>query len=64
MVSTSAGYNVSGLTHSKNIAGSEYYLSVLPSRLLLKTRSHPQMVGDTSHVTLNFDLSKIPFVRF
>jgi len=22
------------------------------------------MVGDMSHVTLNFDLSKIPFVRF
>jgi len=26
------------------------------------TRS--QMVGDMSHVTLNFDLSKIPFVHF
>jgi len=23
------------------------------------TRSHPEMVGDMSHVTLNFDLSKI-----
>jgi len=29
-----------------------------------KTRSHPEMVGDMSHVTLNFDQSKIPFVRF
>jgi len=29
-----------------------------------KTRSHPEMVGDMSHVTLNFDLSKIPFVHF
>jgi len=29
-----------------------------------KTRSHPKMVGDMSRVTLNFDLSKIPFVRF
>jgi len=27
------------------------------------TRSHPEMVGDMSHVTLNFDLSKIPFVH-
>jgi len=27
------------------------------------TRSHPEMVGDMSHVTLNSDLSKIPFVR-
>jgi len=29
-----------------------------------KTRSHPEMVGDMSCVTLNCDLSKIPFVRF
>jgi len=28
-----------------------------------KTRSHPEMVGDMSRVTLNFDLSKIPFVH-
>jgi len=28
------------------------------------TRSHPEMVGDMSRVTLNFDLSKIPFVIF
>ena len=27
-------------------------------------RSHPEMVGDMSRVTLNYDLSKIPFVRF
>jgi len=27
-------------------------------------RSHPEMVGDMSSVTLNFDLSKIPFVHF
>ena len=27
-------------------------------------RSHPEMVGDMSCVTLNFDLSKIPFVHF
>jgi len=26
------------------------------------TRSHPEMVGDMLRVTLNFDLSKIPFV--
>jgi len=25
--------------------------------------SHPEMVGNMSRVTLNFDLSKIPFVR-
>jgi len=28
------------------------------------TRSHPEMVGDMSRVTLNDDLSKIPFVHF
>jgi len=28
------------------------------------TRSHPETVGDMSHVTLNFDLSKIPLVLF
>jgi len=28
------------------------------------TRSHPEMVGDMSRATLNFDLSKILFVRF
>jgi len=26
------------------------------------TRSHPELVGDMLRVTLNFDLSKIPFV--
>ena len=31
---------------------------------LCKTRNHPEMVGDMSRVTLNFDLSKIPFVHF
>jgi len=31
---------------------------------LSKTRSHPEMVGDMSHVTLNLNLSKIPFVHF
>jgi len=29
-----------------------------------QTRSHPEMVGDMSHVTLNFGLSEIHFVRF
>jgi len=29
-----------------------------------QTRSHPEMVGDMLHVTLNFDLSKISFVHF
>jgi len=28
------------------------------------TRSHPEMVSDMSHVTLNHDLSKIPFEHF
>jgi len=28
------------------------------------TKSHPEMVGDMSRVTFNFDLSKIPFVLF
>ena len=30
----------------------------------IKTRRHPEMVGNMSRVTLNFDLSKIPFVLF
>jgi len=29
-----------------------------------KTRSHPEMVSNMLRVTLNSDLSKIPFVRF
>jgi len=29
-----------------------------------KTSSYPEMVGDMSRVTLNSDLSKIPFVHF
>jgi len=29
-----------------------------------QTRSHPETVGDMSRVTLNFDLSKIPFGVF
>jgi len=29
-----------------------------------RTRSHPEMVGDMSRVTLNFDLSKLHFVHF
>jgi len=43
---------------------------LLPSLVLVlkkvgkTTRSHPEMVGDMSRVTLNFDVSKIPFVRF
>ena len=34
------------------------------SRQLKITRSHPEMVGDMSRVSLNSDLSKISFVRF
>jgi len=30
----------------------------------LTTRSCPEMVDDMLRVTLNFDLSKIPFVHF
>jgi len=35
-----------------------------PYRGEVKTRSHPEMVGDMSRVTLKADLSKIPFVHF
>jgi len=35
-----------------------------PVILLKFTRSHPEMVSDMSRVTLNSDLSKIPFVHF
>jgi len=31
--------------------------------LVQPTRSHPEMVGDISRVTLKCDLSKIPFVH-
>jgi len=34
------------------------------SRNTTSTRSHPEMVADMSHVTLNFDLSKISLVHF
>jgi len=34
------------------------------SHTTVKTRSHPEMVGDMLRVTLNSDLSKIPFVHF
>jgi len=30
----------------------------------MTTRSHPEMVGDMLCVTLNFDLSKIPFAHY
>jgi len=30
----------------------------------ITTRSNPEMVRDMSRVTLNFDLSEIPFVHF
>ena len=33
-------------------------------KLQYGARSHPEIVGDISRVTLNFDLSKIPFVHF
>ena len=36
----------------------------MDAAVLRATRSHPEMVGDMSRVTLNFDLSKIPLVRF
>ena len=36
----------------------------LVSHVACPTRSHPQMVGNMSRVTLNFDLSKTSFVLF
>jgi len=30
----------------------------------VNNKNPPEMIGDMSRVTLNFDLSKIPFVRF
>jgi len=33
-------------------------------RKISDTTSHPEIVGDMLRVTLNSDLSKIPFVRF
>jgi len=37
---------------------------MLVNSLQIPTRSHPEMVGDMSRMTLNFDLSKITFVHF
>ena len=45
----------------------QHHPSQTPARVSFAqtTRSHPEMVGDMSaRVTLNFDLSKVPFVRF
>jgi len=39
-------------------------LSTDSVKALKETRSHPEMVGDMSCVTLNFDISKIPFAHF
>jgi len=48
----------------KNVSKVAYFVSVGIKPQLNQTRSHPEMVGDMLHVTLNFDLSKIPFVHF
>ena len=41
----------------------QYAITIFPVRLY-NYRSHPEMVDDMLRVTLNFDLSKIPFVHF
>jgi len=46
----------------KNLENKLYMHSI--NTALCQTRSHPEMVGDMSCVTLNSDLSKILFVRF
>jgi len=59
-------------THTHTHTQSQTPLITLPTPVLptvlvtatKQTRSHPEMVGDMSRVTLNFDLSKIPFVLF
>jgi len=35
---------------------------IVPKKI--KTKSHPEMVGNMSNVTLNYGLSKISFVHF
>jgi len=42
----------------------KHKLTFQGSTSLYATRRHPEMVGHMSRVTLNFDLSKIPFVHF
>jgi len=42
----------------------KHLLCALQRTHIHATRSHPEMVGDMSHGTLNFDLSKISFVHF
>ena len=55
-------YNVFGGT--LNLAQSIKPKPFSRGAITTETRSHPEMVGDMSRVTLNFDLSKIPFVHF
>jgi len=50
--------------HSQLTATSSQLDTTEKQLALVTTRSHPEMIGDMSRVTLNFDLSKIPFVRF
>jgi len=45
-------------------AGNNIDVKVVTAMRKYLTRSHPEMVGDMSRATLNFDLSKTPFVRF
>jgi len=50
--------------HLSECRGYGYTFFYIFSAVKNRTRSHPEMVGDMSRVTLNFDLSKIPFVHF
>ena len=47
--------------HCQTLVGPSSFVYMV---IIIITRSHPEMVGDMSRVTLNFDLSKIPFVHF
>jgi len=51
------------VSNSSHIALSQHVAEALDS-CSTETRSHSEMVGNMSCVTLNFDLWKIPFVHF
>jgi len=59
--SSSNGY---GTFYATSLGKEWKFFSVITVITSASTRSHPEMVDDMSRVTLNFDLSKIPFVHF
>jgi len=51
---------INSISHANNVPAEKRSMMTMKTA----TRSHPEIVGDMLHVTLNFDISKIPFVHF